>query len=295
MTALDELKALLLKHARADDYATAIPRLRLPRSDGPTRPNGALYEAALCLIVQGAKATAVGERVHRYEAGQFLIAAVDVPVMGCIVDASSDAPYLAVSVGLDPALVSSLLLEGAPVPPAPVEGMAVATADDALIDALLRMVRLLDRPGDAPMLAPLIEREIVYRLLTSDQGARLRQIGRPDTAASRINRALRWLRTHFAEPMRIDDLARLAGMSASAFHRHFKAVTTLTPLQYQKQLRLQEARRRLLIRQADVASIGLAVGYDSASQFSREYHRQFGAPPGRDAERLREEVLLSAA
>jgi AraC-like DNA-binding protein len=190
---------------------------------------------------------------------------------------------------LNPATIATLLLETAAGDRATVEplGIGMSEATPELLDPVVRLLRLLDHPKDVAVLGPMIEREILWRLLAGGQGAMVRQIGLADSRLSQISHALRWLREHYAEALRIEDLARLAAMSVSSFHRHFRAVTAMSPLQYQKQLRLQQARARLLAQPQDVASVGYELGYDSPSQFSREYSRLFGAPPARDVARLR--------
>jgi transcriptional regulator GlxA family with amidase domain len=192
-------------------------------------------------------------------------------------------------------MISELMLEAGGAPDeAAGPALTVSPMDDGLVDAVGRLIALLDRPGDAAVLAPMIRREIVWRLLAGENGAMMRQIGSKDGRLGRIQRVIRQLRERYAEPVRIEDLAELAGMSETSLHRHFKAVTSMSPLQYQKQVRLQEARNRLLSDGHDIAGVGFAVGYDSPSQFSREYSRQFGRPPGRDLERLRAEPLQAA-
>jgi AraC-like DNA-binding protein len=223
----------------------------------------------------------------------YLVASVDLPVIGQVVDASPEHPYLCFRMTLDPAVIGDLLLQlgGEPAlaqDAGPLVGaMAVSQVNPPLLDAVMRMVRLIENPREAAVLAPLIEREILYRMLLGDQGPRLAQIARADGRMRQVKRAIGWIQSHFDQPFSIDDLAAEARMSPSALHRHFKAVTALSPLQYQKQIRLQEARKLILAQRLDAGSAGHAVGYDSASQFSREYARMFGAPPLRDAARLR--------
>jgi transcriptional regulator GlxA family with amidase domain len=196
---------------------------------------------------------------------------------------------------LKPFAVASLLLESGTVGDRSARpGIAASDAGPDLLDPIVRLLRLLDRPGDVPVLGPAIEREILWRLIMGEQGAMVRQPGLADSRLSQISRAVRWIRDHHAELLRIDDLARVVNMSATSFFRHFRAVTSLTPIQYQKQVRLQEARAKLLANAGDVAAVGYAVGYDSPSQFSREYRRQFGAPPGRDAAQLLETSLRAS-
>jgi AraC-like DNA-binding protein len=219
------------------------------------------------------------------------VVAADLPVTGHFLDADAHRPALGVGVALRPAAIAPLLLETPPgrwsragaAPPA----LASGPAGPDLLDAVARLLRLLDHPTDAPVLAPLVEREILWRLLTGPHGAVVRQIGLADSGLAHVGRAIRWLRANYAEPVRVEDLARLAGMSSSAFHRHFRAVTAMSPLQFQKRIRLQEARTLLVARPDDVAGVGHLVGDDSPSQFNREYRRLFGAPPGQDAARLR--------
>ena len=252
---------------------------------------GVVYQPMLYIVAQGAKRTLLGDSIVEYAAGQYLVVSVDLPITGSVIQASPDAPYLALSLQLDPAVLADMLLtlpntaKGAQ--DALLPGLAVSPVTPDLLDAAVRLLRLLDRPADIPMLAPLAEREILYRLLTGAQAAMLRQIALAHSRMAQVGRAIGWIRSHFAEPLRIDAVAQRANMSASTFHRHFKAVTAMSPLQYQKQIRLQEARRLLLAGQADAASIGFAVGYESPSQFSREYARMYGQPPLRDAVRLR--------
>jgi AraC-like DNA-binding protein len=284
MDSLLEIRALLDRHAREGTWETPVPGLTLYLASAPTEPVPIVYQPLLCLIVAGAKHAALGDRLFRYDAGKFLTVSVDLPVSGQVVE----GPYAALSVVLDPAKIAGLILEApGPASSGASVGLQVNEAGPDLVDALLRLVRLLDRPADIPVLAPMLEREVLWRLLQGPSGPTVRQIGLAESRLSQVNRAIQWLQANFAAPMQVEDLARLAGMSPASFHRHFKAVTAMSPLQYQKQLRLQAARTLLLSQPGDVAGAGFTVGYDSASQFSREYARQFGAPPGRDAVRLR--------
>jgi AraC-like DNA-binding protein len=289
MEMLSELRELIERHCGAPRSPTAIPSVTLMRSNAPTIPVGSLYRPTLCIVAQGRKRVMLGEKHFEYDSAKYLIGSVDLPISGEICEASEQTPYLAMSVGLDPATLATMLLD---MPESADEGKALAglavsplTAD--LLDPILRLVRLLDRPRDIAMLAPLAEREILYRLMLGPQGAMLRQIALRDSRLSQISRAIKWIKENYERPFRIETLAAVANMSASSFHRHFKGVTAMSPLQFQKLIRLQEARRRVLAQQDDAASVGFAVGYESPSQFSREYSRLFGAPPGRDAARLR--------
>lgn len=285
---MHELRALIAQHCLETRTTTAIPRVALVRANAPTLPVGVIYLPMLCIVAQGAKRALLGDTIVEYSAGQYLVVSVDLPITGAVVQASPDAPYLAVSLALDPAVLAEMLLT-LPGPPSgtPPQGLAVSPVTPDLLDATVRLLRLLDRPAEIPMLAPLAEREILYRLLTGAQAPMLCQIALAHSHLAHVSRAIGWIRSHFAERLRIDAVAQQVHMTASTFHRHFKAVTAMSPLQYQKQIRLQEARRLLLVGQADAASIGFAVGYESPSQFSREYARMFGHPPLRDAVRLR--------
>ena len=224
-----------------------------------------------------------------YAAGEFLIAQLDLPVTGQVTEASAECPFLGVGIRIEPPQIAAMLLE-APAPgdtPARAPGMEVARAGAPLLDALSHLAGLLDNPQDVQVLVPLYRREVLWRLLTGPQGAVVREIGLADGNLAHITRTVRWIRDHHDDPIRIGQLASLAGMSESTFHRHFRAVTRMTPIQYQKAVRLQEARLALVSGGRDVAEVAHAVGYESASQFSREYRRLFGAPPGRDAQRIR--------
>ena len=288
MKQLRDIAALLARHATEGWTSALIPGVALVRASHPSEAMPALYQPLFCLVAQGSKRAVLGRRVFTYAAGHHLVVSVDLPVVGQVVDASPDVPYLAIALQVTPADVASLLVEGS-VPAAPAcepEGLSVSSTPADLLDAVLRLLRLLDRPVDIPVLAASIRREILWRLLNGDQGLTLRQIGSGDSRLFQVSRAIRWLRTHYAEPFRLSDLARSAGMSASAFHRHFRAVTAMSPLQYQKRIRLHEARSRLLARPGDTAGIGFSVGYDSPSQCNREYSRLCGAPPARDVARL---------
>ena len=249
------------------------------------------------MIAQGSKEILLGDSRYRYDPAHYLIATAALPIASRITEASPERPYLGLVLKLDPALVGSVMVEaGHPAPrsQSAVTAIDVSPLDAGLLDAVVRLVRLLDAPADARFLAPLVTREIVYRLLMGEQGGRLRHIAALGGHTHRIAEAIERLRKDFDQPLRIEDLARELGMSVSGFHHHFKAVTAMSPLQFQKQLRLQEARRLMLGEDLDAASAGYRVGYDDASHFNREYKRLFGAPPMRDVERLREAATESA-
>lgn len=283
---LDELRDLIARHARPD-MSTPIEGVMLARqnvSEEATSMSGAV----MALIAQGAKRIALGDRVYNYGAGQYLVASIDLPVTGQFIDASPDLPALGFGLILQPASIAELLLQQAPgsmlaAGGAPASSMMVSDASGELLDAVVRLLRLFDRPRDLDVLAPMIKREILWWLIVGEQGAAIRQLGLADSNLSHIARAVRWIREHYAQSFRVDEVAQLCGMSISAFYRNFQAVTAMSPLQFQKQIRLQEARLLLASHPKDVTGIGFRVGYESASQFSREYRRQFGAPPSRDA------------
>ena len=284
------LVELLERQTRTDgNYPTAICGLTLYRHAKPSPPTNVVYEPALCVIAQGSKRVMFGGREYRYDAARYLLIAADVPATARIVAAMAQAPYLALRLVLDPLEVGEVVAQLGPrQQPTPATGaLAVSALDPALLDSVIRLVTLLESPRDAQVLAPLVRREITYRLLVGPEGQRLRQIISGNDQGQRITHALRWLKANYVEPLRVESLAKQAGMSASALHRHFKAVTALSPLQYQKRLRLQEARRLMLGEALDAAEASFRVGYVSPSQFSREYGRLFGAPPRRDIEALR--------
>jgi AraC-like DNA-binding protein len=247
---------------------------------------------SLCIAVQGVKEVLFGGKAYRYHPDNSLVVSVELPVISRVVEASSDAPCLAVVVAFDSAVVGELLADHAIAPPPgpPVPALGVAPVGQQLLDAVNRLAALLDAPQDIDPLAPLVLREITYRVLTGPHGSRLRQVAAVDAPAQRIVRAIRWLKEHFAEPLWVETLARQVRMSPSAFHMHFKAVTAHSPLQYQKRLRLQEARRLMIGEGLDAAQAGFRVGYESPSQFSREYRRLFGASPRRNVAALTAEA-----
>ncbi|NGY59915.1 AraC family transcriptional regulator [Lentzea sp. NEAU-D13] len=282
MDGVDELRALLAKHARPD-LTTPIEDVLVSRTTLGGPPTPSTTGTILAFVAQGRKRIALGDRVYDYRAGQYLVASIDLPITGNYVGISPSEPALGIGLVLRPEAVAELLLNNdVPATPGTPEGLAVSDATPELIDAVTRLARLLDQPRDARALAPLIKREILWRVLTGEQGAVVRQLGSRDSSLSHIARAVSWIRENFAESFKVENVARIAGMSESAFYRNFQAVTAMSPIQFQKQIRLQEARL-LLATNRDVTAVSHRVGYDSPSQFSREYRRQFGAPPSRDA------------
>ena len=289
MDKLNELAHLIQRHTRDEAKPIELANVRLAASTAPTHGLTCIEGPVLAVVAQGAKRTFLGNQAFDYARGQYLVSSLDLPITGSVVIASPAKPLLACALTLVPDVIASLILEsptnqrrgGKTV------GIAVSEMTDELLDPLVRLLRLLDHPEDVPVLCKLIEREILWRLLQGEQGSMVRQIGLANSRLSQISRSIRWMRTHYAEAFPIEDLAEIAGMSVSSFHRSFRAATTMSPLQYQKQIRLQEARSRLVSGSSDIASVGFSVGYDSPSQFIREYRRQFGISPGKDAERLR--------
>ncbi|MDE1992759.1 MAG: AraC family transcriptional regulator [Rhizobiaceae bacterium] len=291
MEQLAELRHLISTHC-GDNFA-ALPGVRMVRAEGPTTPISTIAEPAFGMVAQGGKRAILGERTFDYNSGQYLVVSVDLPIISQVIHATSEEPYLAFRLNLRPAAIATLLLETALAEHVATEpaGMAVSNAPAELLDSIIRLIRLLDRPEDAAVLGPMLEREILWRLLTGEQGAMVRQIGLTDSRLSQVGRAIRFIRNHYAETLKIEDLADAARMTPSTFYRNFRAVTAMSPVQYQKQIRLLEARARLIAHDRNIAAIGFDVGYDSPSQFSREYSRMFGSPPGRDVARLRSEPL----
>ena len=289
---VDEFRELLARHLRPDG-TTATEGVRICQAAPSGAPETGMSGTVLAVIAQGRKRLALGERIYEYGVGQYLVASVDLPVTGHFVGEVPGSPSLGFGMTLEPAEIAELLLTSVPVElPAYGEvarpGIAVSDAPVELMDAIVRLLRLLDRPRDRAALAPLVKREILWRLITGDQGDAVRQLGLADSRLSHIRRAVRWIRENYSRPFRVEDLARLAGMSVSAFHRNFHETTAMTPIQFQKHIRLQEARLLLAHRPRDVTAVSYQVGYNNPSQFSREYRRQFGAPPSVDAMRLRE-------
>jgi AraC-like DNA-binding protein len=293
MEPLHELRDSILHNAGRVPLATPQSDrlgLKFIAERSTTRePIHLVHEPLFGVVVQGEKQIALGDRLFTCKRGHSLVVSVDLPVTIRISVASPSQPYLAIAMALKPAQVATLLLEAAGADGFPIEaaGLGVGVAPRELLEAIVRLVRLLDHPRDLPVLGPLAEREITWRLLCSEQGHRLRQLALADSHLSQLGRAMRWMRDNYSEKVQVVELARLSGMSVTSFHRQFRAVAFMSPLQYLKRIRLQEARAQLLAGAEDVARVGHLVGYDSASQFSREYKRAFGFPPGQDARLLR--------
>ncbi len=286
-----QLAAMVGRFTKSDGgHQTSIPALTLFRRSAPGAQFHGVYEPALCLIAQGAKRVMVGDDTFDCDHAHCLVTSVDLPVIAQVMRASRDEPYLGILFDIDPRRIRDIMAEpGLPKPgPMPIgRGMAVSPLSAAILDAVVRLVRLLETPQDIPVLGPLIEREILYRFLTGEQGGRLRHIAVTDSQVHQVSKAIDWIRKNFTRSLCIEVLAQIAYMSASSLHHNFKAVTGMSPLQYQKRLRLQEARRLMLADMLDAAPAAHQVGYESPSQFCREYGRLFGAPPRRDIAQLR--------
>ncbi|OLF52815.1 AraC family transcriptional regulator [Pseudomonas chlororaphis] len=286
-----ELAGIIRRNTDEDgSYATAIQALFVSRHSRSHDFAPVLAQPALCIMAQGRKEVRLCDEQFNYDPLNYLVVSVSMPLSGRVVNVSSEEPILALRLDIDPAEISALIADAGPlgVPNRPTgRGLYVERLDTPMLDAVLRLTRLLDTPKDIAMLAPLIRREILYRLLRSPQGHRLYEIAIANSQSHRVSQAIKWLNGNYEQPLRIDDLAREVNLSVSTLHHRFKAMTAMSPLQYQKQLRLQEARRLMLAEGLEASAAGYRVGYESPSQFSREYSRLFGAPPLRDMARLR--------
>jgi AraC-like DNA-binding protein len=287
----EELVERIARTIREDGVIQPLQGLHLARLSAPMGKVHSVLEPSFCVIAQGSKVVFVGDCRYQYDPFNYFLATIELPRASQVLEASKERPYLSFRLELDPVHVGSVLVEtGHVVPPrhADVRAIDVSPLDANLLDAVLRLVRLLDAPAEAPILMPLITREIIYRLLVGAQGGRLRHLATLGGYTTHIARAIQRLSEDFDQPLRIEQLARDLGMSVSGFHHHFKAVTAMSPLQFQKQLRLQEARRLMLAEDLDATSAAYRVGYNDASHFNREYKSVFGIPPMRDVQRLRE-------
>ncbi|MDA8427784.1 MAG: AraC family transcriptional regulator [Geobacteraceae bacterium] len=290
--AIDALRTSIARLTENGElHTTAVPGLSLFRRIEPTEPITGMYEPSVCLVAQGAKRVRLGDDSYLYDAHHYLITSVHLPTVVQIVEASVERPYLGLRLMLDQREIAQLMVDSN-LPPPRVQkssrGMATGEVTLPLLSAIQRLIDLLAEQQDIPILAPIIQREIIYRLLVGDQGERLRQIASAGSQSHQIAKAIDWLKGNYSQPLSIDDLAAQVRMSSSTFHHHFRSMTALSPLQFQKQLRLQEARRLMLAERMDAATASFQVGYESPSQFSREYNRLFGAPPLRDITNLRQ-------
>src|SRR4051812_33773193 len=290
METLTEIAAVIGRHVSKDGFhATPIERVTLVRSSTVTMPMPNVYRPQLCLVAQGHKQVTLGDRVFRYAPGRYGVVTHDLPAIGHVVEATPDKPYLCLYVDFDPVTLGDLALRVPPPPgaPSPPIGKTVSDAGAGLLNAALRLLRLLDDPAALPVLGPLAEQEILYHLLAGPDGARMRHITSSQGRVAQVGRAIAWIGKNFRERFSIERLAAEVGMSPSSLHEHFRAVTAMTPLQFQKQLRLQDARSLMLVQDIDATTAAFRVGYESPTQFSREYRRHFGEPPARDIARLR--------
>ena len=293
----EEMIERIRRAIREDGIAQPLKGLHLYRHSFPLEPVYSLVEPSVCVVAQGSKEFLLGESRYRYDPFHYLLVTVDLPYIGQVVEASKERPFLSLRLNLAPALVGEVMLEAGHASPgdsADVRAIAVSPVDEYLLDAMVRVARLLDAPDEAGVLLPLLTREIIYRLLMGEQGSRLRHLAIQGGYSPSIARAIERLRRDFDRPLRIESLARDLGMSVSGLHHHFKAVTAMSPSQFQKRLRLLEARRLMLGEDLDAASAAYRVGYHDASHFNREYKSLFGVPPMRDVQRLRQEALISA-
>lgn len=288
---LDALKTRIARWTGEEEIVAApIPGLYLFRRETPGAPETVLYEPSIAILAQGAKRIYSGDGSFVYDTSRFLVAAVEMPTVAEVISASPEKPCLGVVMNIDRHEIAQLMLDGKLPSPQRQQselGISAGAVTPDLLDAVCRLLGLLDAPPDIPVMTPIIQREILYRLLISDQGMRLRRIATAGSRSNQISQAIDWLKENFARPLKIEELAARANMSPSTFHHHFRVLTARSPLQYQKWLRLNEARRLMLTEHLDAASAAYRVGYESPSQFSREYGRLFGNPPLRDISNLR--------
>ena len=289
--ALEDLCAKIARWTDKNEICeSSIPGLHLYQLPEPTLPMSVVAEPSVCLIAQGAKQFIVGEETLEYSPERYLLTSVHVPAIAHVSEATPDRPYLGLRLCFNKQQLMELVSDSELPPPRnsqPERGMAVGTLTLPLLSAFQRLLGLLDEPQDIPILAPTLQREIVYRLLVGEQGSRLREIAADGSQSHHIAETIEWLKENYSQALKVDELASRAQMSNSTFYQHFRSMTALSPLQYQKRLRLQEARRLMLSESLDAATAGFQVGYESSSQFSREYRRYFGTPPARDIQQLR--------
>ncbi|MBS4202073.1 AraC family transcriptional regulator [Bacillus sp. FJAT-49732] len=288
----NELTAIIEHYSGQDGvHSTAIPSLFFIRESNVTEPKHGVYKPSICIILQGAKEVFLGQERFTYSPGDYLVSSVDLPVTGKVIKAASDAPYLCIKLEFTPSQILEIISDteiDVSTKEKTKRGMFVSKIESSILDAVIRLVRLLDNPKDITILAPLFTKEILYRILQGPYGVRLGQIAIEESYTHRIGDVIEQIKNNYDKPIRIEYLAEIASMSVSSLHRHFKEVTAMSPLQFQKQLRLQEARRLLLSESTDAADVAFRVGYESPSQFSREYSRMFGYPPREDIKRLKE-------
>lgn len=291
----NELIQIIYRHAKNDGvHTTAIPSLVFVRDSSGSIPRHGVYKPSFCIVVQGAKEVWLGEDCFKYNPADYLISSVHLPVIAQVTEASPEIPYLGFILEFTANQILEILRESeirVGSKEKAKRGMFVSRMEPSLLDAVIRLARLLDNPKEIPILAPLFTKEILYRVLQGQHGIRLEQIALEGNSAHRINEVIDYITNHFDQTFQIEDLAEKVNMSISSLHRHFKEITAMSPVQFQKQLRLQEARRLLLTESADASDVAFRVGYESPSQFSREYSRMFGFPPRQDLQRLKEAVI----
>lgn len=289
-----ELAKLIERHSEQDgNYATAIPSLFITRISNITEPKYGTYNTSLCIVAQGGKEALLAHDRYRYSPADYLVASVDLPVIAQVIEACPSVPYLALKIEMSQNDILEVLRETqieARIKENAKRGMYVTKMNQALLDAVTRLVRLLDNPEDLPVLAPLIKKEIIYRVLQGEHGERLKQIAIEGSSTQQINTVIKHIMQNYEKSFKIEELAKIANMSVSSLYRYFTEVTTMSPIQFQKRLRLQEARSLLLAESLDAADVAFRVGYESPSQFSREYSRMFGLPPKEDIKQLAEEL-----
>lgn len=291
MNRIKELVGLLERNVTMDGtHGTSIPGLRLVRASRISEPVYSVYEPSLCVVAQGAKVVMLGQETYKYDSDSYLTASVHLPITGHVVEASLENPYLCVNLQLNMNQIFDVIQLSNEVIPSrsPGRGLVISRVEDSLLDSLLRLIRLLETPQDIPVLASSVIREIIYRILQNDQNDSLKHFALVGSQGHRIAKVLGLLKREFAQPLKVDELAKEARMSSSSFYHHFKEVTGMSPIQFQKQLRLQEARRLLLTENMEAAEAAFQVGYESPSHFNREYSRRFGVSPIKDIRHLRE-------
>jgi AraC-like DNA-binding protein len=291
MTKLQSLTDIIARHAPNDGtFDGLLPGMKLIRSSTPTLPMPVIYEPTVCFVAQGRKRATLGTTAYDYDPAKYLVASVGLPVMGSVIEATETEPYLCLQLDLDLPELGELVIRHLPSPGEPTTcptGLTLNQTTPALLDAVVRLASLLDEPGDIEVVAPLTIREILYRLLTGPGGNVIRHMAHADSRLSQVARAIVWIRTHFREACRIEDAAEVAGMSRSTFHQHFRTIAAMSPIEFRTQLRMQEARRLMVSHAMDAATAGFHVGYESPSQFSRDYSRIFGSSPAKHARQLR--------
>ncbi|MEK4273224.1 AraC family transcriptional regulator [Paenibacillus sp. FSL R7-0026] len=285
--------AQLIEHFTPSDgiHPTAIPSLALIRASEISQPIYSVYQPSLCIVAQGSKLVILGRESYTYDLSQYLVASVNLPISGQVVQATTEHPYLCIRLDFDSGQIFDLIQDTPSAQPKPdhstQRGLFVSSTKPSLLEAVIRLVRLLDTPEDIPVLAPLFIREILYRIIQDEHGHSIKQFAIQDSHAQHIAQVIEVIQSDYAKPLRIEQLAAMINMSSSSLHHHFKAITAMSPLQFQKQIRLHEARRMLLAGSTDAANAAFQVGYESPSQFSREYARMYGLPPKSDIKRLR--------